>query len=73
MAKDGKFAAKQDDSHFKDANAINGAVASAVNKTLSTLIIAIRNTVDSGLKTISNILKTVKQEDQSVEATANNQ
>ncbi|WP_160164790.1 variable large family protein [Borrelia persica] len=50
--------------------AINGAVASAVNKTLSTLIIAIRNTVDSGLKTINNVLVTVKQEHKITEAAA---
>ncbi|WP_152301308.1 variable large family protein [Borrelia miyamotoi] len=66
MAKDGKFAAKNED---KAAYAISGAVASAVNKTLSTLIIAIRNTVDSGLKTINEVLATVKQGDKSVEAT----
>ncbi|AHH13344.1 Variable outer membrane protein (plasmid) [Borrelia hermsii YBT] len=46
MAKNGKFAAKNGDD--KHANAINGVAASAVGKTLSTLIIAIRNTVDIG-------------------------
>nr|P70897.1 RecName: Full=Variable large protein 4; Flags: Precursor [Borrelia hermsii]AAB09432.1 variable major protein 4 [Borrelia hermsii] len=66
MAKDGKFAAKNEE---KSANAVNGAAASAVGKTLSTLIIAIRNTVDSGLKTINEALATVKQEDKSAEAT----
>ncbi|UPA14318.1 variable large family protein (plasmid) [Borrelia turicatae 91E135] len=45
----------------KAANAINGVAASAVNKTLSTLIIAIRNTVDIGLKTINAVLDTVTQ------------
>ncbi|QFP42657.1 hypothetical protein F9Y90_06115, partial (plasmid) [Borrelia miyamotoi] len=64
MAKNGKFAAKNDD---KSANAVKGAAASAVGKTLSTLIIAIRNTVDSGLKTINETLATVKQEDKSAE------
>ncbi|WP_407637306.1 variable large family protein [Borrelia persica] len=54
MAKDGKFAAKNGDNKY--SHAINGAVASAVNKTLSTLIIAIRNTFDIGLKTINNVL-----------------
>ncbi|AHH06977.1 Variable outer membrane protein (plasmid) [Borrelia crocidurae DOU] len=58
MAKDGKFAAKNED---KSANAVNGAVASAVNKVLSTLIIAIRNTVDEGLKGISEVLGEIKQ------------
>ncbi|AHH05893.1 variable large family protein (plasmid) [Borrelia miyamotoi] len=64
MAKNGKFAAKNDD---KSANAVKGAAASAVGKTLSTLIIAIRNTVDSGLKKINEALATVKQEDKSAE------
>ncbi|UPA10093.1 variable large family protein (plasmid) [Borrelia nietonii YOR] len=66
MAKGGKLAAKNEE---KSANAVNGAAASAVGKTLSTLIIAIRNTVDSGLKTINEALATVKQEDKSAEAT----
>ncbi|UPA10094.1 variable large family protein (plasmid) [Borrelia nietonii YOR] len=66
MAKDGKFAANN---NAKDADAVNGATASAVGKTLSTLIIAIRNTVDSGLKTINEALAAVKQEDKSAEAT----
>ncbi|WP_434757259.1 variable large family protein [Borrelia puertoricensis] len=62
MAKDGKFAAKTEE---KSANAVNGVAASVVGKTLSTLIIAIRNTVDSGLKSISDALATVTQEDKS--------
>nr|BAA19446.1 variable major protein [Borrelia turicatae] len=65
MAKDGKFAANQ---NAKDSNAVNGVAASAVGKTLSTLIIAIRNTVDSGLKSINAVLATVTQEDKSLEA-----
>uniref|UniRef100_UPI000465D4F1 variable large family protein n=1 Tax=Borrelia hispanica TaxID=40835 RepID=UPI000465D4F1 len=60
MAKDGRFAAKQDASE-KYANAINGAVASAVNKVLSALVMAIRNTVDSGLKEINKVLGEIKQ------------
>ncbi|ASJ27655.1 variable large family protein [Borrelia turicatae] len=67
MAKDGKFAAKQNEE--KSAHAVNGAVASSVGKTLSTLIIAIRNTVDTGLKTISDALATVTQEDKSADST----
>ncbi|AHH14401.1 variable large family protein, partial [Borrelia hermsii] len=67
MAKDGKFAAKTGED--KSAHAINGVAASSVGKTLSTLIIAIRNTVDSGLKKINEALATVKQEDKSAEAT----
>ncbi|ACH94248.1 variable large family protein [Borrelia duttonii] len=58
MAKGGKFAAKDEE---KSANAVNGAVASAVNKVLSTLVIAIRNTVDKGLKEISEVLGEIKQ------------
>uniref|UniRef100_A0A5P8AX23 Variable large protein n=1 Tax=Borrelia miyamotoi TaxID=47466 RepID=A0A5P8AX23_9SPIR len=61
MAKDGKLAAKA--SEEKSANAVNGAVASAVGKTLSTLIIGIRDTVDSGLKKIKEELGKVKEED----------
>ncbi|UPA15760.1 variable large family protein (plasmid) [Borrelia turicatae] len=67
MAKDGQLAAKTGEDKF--AHAINGAVASAVGKTLSTLIIAIRNTVDSGLKSISDALDTVTQEDKSLDST----
>ncbi|WP_434757307.1 variable large family protein (plasmid) [Borrelia puertoricensis] len=66
MANDGKFAAKNEE---KSEHAVNGAAASAVNKTLSTLIIAIRNTVDSGLKTINAALATVTQEDKSADST----
>ncbi|WP_051373892.1 variable large family protein [Borrelia hispanica] len=58
MAKGGKFAAKNEE---KSANAVNGAVSSAVNKVLSTLIIAIRNTVDLGLKEINKVLGEIKQ------------
>ncbi|ACH94219.1 variable large family protein [Borrelia duttonii] len=60
MAKDGKFAAKQDASD-KYANAVNGVVSSAVNKVLSTLTIAIRDTVDLGLKGINKVLGEIKQ------------
>ncbi|WP_430644700.1 variable large family protein [Borrelia puertoricensis] len=67
MAKGGKFTAKTGED--KSAHAVNGAAASAVGKTLSTLIISIRNTVDSGLKTISEALAAVKQEDKSVDFT----
>ncbi|UPA15686.1 variable large family protein [Borrelia turicatae] len=66
MAKNGKFAAKNEE---KSAHAVNGVAASAVGKTLSTLIIAIRNTVDSGLKTINAVLATVTQEDKSLDST----
>ncbi|ATQ18943.1 variable large family protein (plasmid) [Borrelia miyamotoi] len=66
MAKGGKFAANN---NAKDADAVNGVAASVVGKTLSTLIIAVRNTVDSGLKTINEVLATLKQEDKSAEVT----
>ncbi|AHH07854.1 Variable outer membrane protein (plasmid) [Borrelia crocidurae DOU] len=64
IAKDGKFVAKTGED--KSAFAINGAVASAVNKVLSTLIIAIRNRVDLGLKEINKVLGEIKQGEGSV-------
>ncbi|ETZ17086.1 Variable outer membrane protein [Borrelia duttonii CR2A] len=64
MAKDGKFVAKTGED--KSAFAINGAVASAVNKVLSTLTIAIRNRVDEGLKEINRVLGEIKQGEGSV-------
>ncbi|AHH13249.1 Variable outer membrane protein (plasmid) [Borrelia hermsii YBT] len=64
IAKDGKFVVKNGEDR-----SVNGSVASAVGKTLSMLIIDIRNTVDSGLKTVSELLAAVKQEDKSAEAT----
>ncbi len=45
MPKGGKFAAKNEE---KFEHAVNGVAASIVTKVLNTLIIAIRNTVDSG-------------------------
>ncbi|WP_431520782.1 variable large family protein [Borrelia miyamotoi] len=70
MAKDGKFIVKDTAANKTEAESAKGVAASAVGKTLSTLIIAIRDTVDSGLKTINEVLATVKQEDRSAE-TAN--
>ncbi|AOW96266.1 variable large family protein [Borrelia miyamotoi] len=69
MAKDGKFIVKDTGANKTEAESAKGVAASAVGKTLSTLIIAIRNTVDSGLKNINKVLATVKQEDKSAEAT----
>ncbi|AFI31925.1 variable large family protein [Borrelia crocidurae] len=63
MGKGGKFAANND---AKDANAVNGAVVSAVNKVLSTLVIGIRNRVDEGLKEINKVLGEIKQREGSV-------
>ncbi|AHH07828.1 Variable outer membrane protein (plasmid) [Borrelia crocidurae DOU] len=60
MSKGGKFAAKNEN---KSAHAVNGVAASAVTKVLNTLIISIKNTVDSGLKEVSEVLATIKQED----------
>ncbi|WP_040132219.1 variable large family protein [Borrelia crocidurae] len=59
MAKDGRLSAKNGEN--KSAHAINGAVASAVNKVLSTLVIGIRNRVDEGLKEINKVLGEIKQ------------
>ncbi|AFI31989.1 Borrelia lipoprotein-containing protein (plasmid) [Borrelia crocidurae str. Achema] len=64
MAKEGKFATKENEE--KSANAVNGAVASAVNKVLSTLVIAIRNRVDEGLRKINKVLGEIKQGEWSV-------
>ncbi|WP_434757467.1 variable large family protein (plasmid) [Borrelia puertoricensis] len=69
MAKDGKFIVKDTGDNKTEDDAAKGVAASAVGKTLSTLIIAIRDTVDNGLKTINDALATVKQEDKSSEAT----
>ncbi|AFI32002.1 Vlp protein, delta subfamily (plasmid) [Borrelia crocidurae str. Achema] len=63
MAKDGKFAAKAEE---KAVHAVNGAVASAVNKVLSTLTIAIRNRLDEGLREINKVLGEIKQGEGSV-------
>ncbi|AHH13155.1 Variable outer membrane protein (plasmid) [Borrelia hermsii YBT] len=69
MAKDGKFIVKDTAANKTEAEAAKGVAANAIGKTLSTLIIAIRNTVDSGLRTINEALAAVKQEDKSAEAT----
>ncbi|AHH11451.1 variable large family protein (plasmid) [Borrelia coriaceae] len=59
MAKNGKFAVKNTEGDA--VKTINSAAASAVTKALNTLNIAIRNTVDSGLRKISEALAAVKQ------------
>ncbi|WP_434757141.1 variable large family protein [Borrelia puertoricensis] len=69
MAKDGKFIVKDTAANKTEAESAKGVAASAVGKTLSTLIIAIRNTVDNGLKSISEALATVTQEDKSADST----
>ncbi|WP_051480280.1 variable large family protein [Borrelia crocidurae] len=70
MAKDGKFIVKDAAANNTEADAAKGVAASAVTKVLNTLIIAIRNSVDSGLKKINEVVATVKQEDKSIKATA---
>ncbi|WP_172642008.1 variable large family protein [Borrelia crocidurae] len=60
MTKGNKFSIKNDadDAVIKT---VNGAAASAVNKILNTLTIAIRNRVDEGLKEINKVLGEIKQ------------
>ncbi|WP_434757294.1 variable large family protein (plasmid) [Borrelia puertoricensis] len=56
MAKGGKFAGPSAaDNDY--APAVKGAAVSAVNKALNTLTIAIRNTIDVGLKTVKDSMK----------------
>ncbi|WP_434757458.1 variable large family protein (plasmid) [Borrelia puertoricensis] len=56
MAKNGKFAGPSAEA-VEYAPAVNGAVISAVTKALGTLTIAIRNTIDAGLKTVKETMK----------------
>ncbi|WP_330730624.1 variable large family protein [Borrelia turicatae] len=67
MAKDGKFA--NGAANADVSTAVKGAAVSAVTKALGTLTIAIRNTVDTGLKSIGDALATVTQEDKSLDST----
>ncbi|ANA43942.1 VlpC87 (plasmid) [Borrelia hermsii HS1] len=56
MAKNGKFAnASAADIDY--ATAVKGAAVSAVTKALDTLTIAIRKTIDAGLKTVKEAIK----------------
>ncbi|AFI31946.1 Vlp protein, delta subfamily (plasmid) [Borrelia crocidurae str. Achema] len=61
MAKDGKFVVKDNANQKTEAESAKGAAANAVSKVLSTLTIAIRNTVDEGLKGINEVLRGIKQ------------
>ncbi|AFI31992.1 Borrelia lipoprotein-containing protein (plasmid) [Borrelia crocidurae str. Achema] len=61
MAKDGKFIVKSNDSNKTEAESAKGVAANAINKVLSTLIIAIRDAVDGGLKEINKLLGEIKQ------------
>ncbi|ANF34636.1 hypothetical protein A7978_05145 (plasmid) [Borrelia turicatae] len=69
MAKGGKFANEKDAANADAKKAVEDAVVSSVTKALNALTIAIRNTVDTGLKSINAVLATVEQEDKSVETT----
>ncbi|AHH04259.1 Variable outer membrane protein (plasmid) [Borrelia nietonii YOR] len=53
MAKDGKFA--NDDNAANTREAIKNATVSAVTKTLDALTIAIRNTINAGLKQLKTL------------------
>ncbi|AHH11638.1 variable large family protein (plasmid) [Borrelia coriaceae] len=55
MAKNGKFANRSDANEY--APEVKGVVISAVTKVLDTLTIAIRKTVDEGLKTVKEAMK----------------
>ncbi|ETZ17518.1 Variable outer membrane protein [Borrelia duttonii CR2A] len=61
IAKEGKFIVKDTADSKTEAEGVKGAVANAVNKVLSTLTMAIRNTVDDGLKEINKVLGVIKQ------------
>ncbi|WP_431306731.1 variable large family protein [Borrelia crocidurae] len=61
MAKDGKFIVKEIGNNKTEAESAKGVAANAINKVLSTLIIAIRNAVDGGLKEINKVLGEIKQ------------
>ncbi|WP_434757248.1 variable large family protein (plasmid) [Borrelia puertoricensis] len=56
MAKNGKFAGPNA-AAAEYAPAVKGAAISAVNKALNTLTMAIRNTIDVGLKTVKDSMK----------------
>ncbi|WP_024653198.1 variable large family protein [Borrelia persica] len=57
MAKSGKFSGPSDAASAEAKKAVEGAAISAVTKALDTLTIAIRNTIDSGLKTVKGAMK----------------
>ncbi|AFI31994.1 Vlp protein, delta subfamily (plasmid) [Borrelia crocidurae str. Achema] len=61
MAKNGKFIVKSNDANKTEAESAKGVAANAINKVLSTLMIAIRNAVDGGLKEINKVLREIKQ------------
>ncbi|UPA11606.1 variable large family protein (plasmid) [Borrelia parkeri] len=57
IAKGGKFANGNNAGNADIATAIKGAATSAVTKALGTLTIAIRNTIDVGLKEVKDAMK----------------
>ncbi|WP_434757407.1 variable large family protein (plasmid) [Borrelia puertoricensis] len=57
MAKDGKFANASADDQGAVASEIKGTASSAVTKALNALTVAIRNTIDRGLKTVKDAMK----------------
>ncbi|ETZ17122.1 Variable outer membrane protein [Borrelia duttonii CR2A] len=56
MAKGGKFA-NDNDGTAEVTTAVKGAVVSAVTKALDTLTVAIRKTIDLGLKNVKDVMK----------------
>ncbi|WP_041178830.1 variable large family protein [Borrelia parkeri] len=56
MAKNGKFPGGEAGGHDDYAAEIKGAAVSAVTKALDTLTIAIRNTINTGLKTVKDAM-----------------
>ncbi|UPA17117.1 variable large family protein (plasmid) [Borrelia coriaceae] len=56
MAKGGKFAGSSDNDSGAVAPIVKGAAVSAVNKALNTLTIAIRKTIDAGLKEVKKAM-----------------
>ncbi|AHH11655.1 variable large family protein [Borrelia coriaceae] len=56
MAKEGKFA-NASDSNDDYVTAVKDAAVSAVTKALNTLTIAIRKTINAGLKTVKDVIK----------------
>ncbi|WP_246990108.1 variable large family protein [Borrelia parkeri] len=57
MAKGGKFAGPSDAASVDAKKAVENAAVSAVTKALSTLTIAIRDTIDVGLKEVKDAMK----------------
>ncbi|AHH11633.1 Variable outer membrane protein (plasmid) [Borrelia coriaceae ATCC 43381] len=66
MANGGKFANTINSTAKEDvAKVIKGAAVNAISKTLNTLTIAIRKTIDEGLKTVKEAMN-IRPDDTSV-------